>query len=210
MTMEIRPSLAETFDLRMHIDGFDATINHLPHAISGLRRFTDWLTVARIDLLVTALMLLGVGYVLLFLYVFTVLPELLVLTLLMGLVGVHATDAVIDGMGPAVRRLNEIAVRAVSQQSPIRMDASRLWIGRQNWRLAEVRRLTACGAVIRVELNDQAAVTFATNHIPWECARLCELVNAEIARHRGAPPTPPEALQRVIGRARGDRAWGNG
>lgn len=196
--VEIRPSFAQSFDLQMHIDGFDASIEHLPAALSGVRHLTRWLTLIRIDLLVTAIMTAGISYVLLFLYAFTVLPQALPAVLLIGLLGLYAVDIAVESVEPVSRRLNELLLRRLHRRGRLRLDASRLRLAGHNWRLAEVDRLSAQGTILCVELREAPPVIFVTRHSPWECAQLCALVNREIARHRYAPPPAPEDLQRLL------------
>lgn len=199
---EIRPNLAETFDLQARIDGFDATVVHLPRLAARVQGAGPWLERLRIDLCLIAFVFVGVAYTLGCLFVLTVAPLLSPIALAAGMLVANAADVAIDSLEPASRRLGDQIARVVQQKSRLRLDASRLHLGAESWPLDELSRLEADGSTLRVVPVEGRPVVLLSDHSPWACARLCVLVNAQIDWNRQGGPQPPPALAALKDRAR--------
>ena len=193
---EIRPNLAETFDLTAQIDGFDATIVHLPAPLG-------WLAQSRIDLCPLAFVAVGLAYTLGCLLVVATAPPLSPLLLLVGLLVAHGAESVVDDLGSLGRRLGEGLARRLRRRSSLRLGASRLVLGGRSWPLEDVAGLSSRGAVLSLSLRGGAEITLRTNHSPWACAKLSALVNAQLDWHRSGRQLPPPALVRLLERVSG-------
>lgn len=198
---EIRPSLAETFDLQARIDGFDATVTHLPRLAGRLRSSGAWLDRLRIDLCLLAFVAVGIAYTVGCLFVLTVAPLLSPVALAAGVLVINAADVAVEHIEPASRRIGDQIVRVVQQKSQLRLDASRLHLGGESWTLDQLSRLEADGSTLRVVPLAGRPVVLLSDHSPWACARLCVLVNAQIDWNRRGGPLPPPALVAIQERA---------
>lgn len=197
---EIRPNLAETFDLHPRVDGFEATIVHLPVAASGLVKRL------RIDLCLLVCIATGLIYTLGGLLVLALMPVLSPLVLAVGLVAASATDVARDHIEPTSRRVHVLVSRAVQQRSSLRLAASRLHLNDQSWLLLDIDRMEALGSTVTIHLRDQRPVVLVSDHSPWACQRLCVLVNAQLSwigiDQEPVPPTLSEIRERFSGRER--------
>ena len=191
------------FDLRVRPDGFEATVQHLPSGL-GVPLPEGLLERAPIDGLVLLIASGALLYLLATLYVVFVLPHLAAAPLLLGVAGAQSLDGLIEGASSRSRRLGARLQRALLQRSRLVLAAHRLSLGGRSWPLAGLAGLRATGHTLVVEPLPGwgRPVVVRTNHAPWACARLCALVNAELARRReGEPPSAPLALQRVLAAA---------
>ena len=196
---EIRPSLAETFDLHANADGFEATIVHLPLAASGLAERI------RIDLCLLMCIATGLACTLGGLLVLAIVPVLSPLVLAVGLIAASATDIAREHIEPTSRRVNVMVSRAVQQRSSLRLAASRLHLNEQSWLLLDIDRMEAMGSTVTIHLRDRRPVVLISDHSPWACQRLCVLVNAQLSwvgvEKASIPPALSEIRERVSGRA---------